>query len=204
MRATAIVRRAAVKAEKVVDTLVLGHAARKLFQGELTGEGGLAVTLDLDRETALDEGDALKLEDGRLVAIRAASERLIEVTSENPARLLRIGWHLGDRHVAMEVGTDAIYVPSEPGAAEIVRGLGGAMSEVARPFRPERGGHGHHHHGHDHGGHDHAHHAHEPHANEPHGHDHGHAHDHAHGADCGGGHDHGGHAHAHGHAHDHR
>ena len=184
MRATAIVRRAAVKADKVVDTLVLDHAARQVRTASLTSEGGLAVALDLDREAALDEGDAVKLEDGRLVAIRAAAERLIEVTSENPARLLRIGWHLGSQHVAMEVGSEAIYVPAGSGPAEIVRGLGGTMREVARAFRPERGGHGHHHH-HDHGAHDHH-----------HGHDHDHAaeahrHDHAHGADRGCGPDHG-------------
>jgi urease accessory protein len=183
IRATAIVRRPAVKPERVADTIILDHEARHRRRLAMTAEGGLAFLLDLDRATALDDGDALKLEDGRLVQVRAAPERLIEVRTENPLRLLRVGWHLGNRHVATEITADAFYIAHDHVLLEMVRGLGAIATEVERPFRPEKGAYegGH---GHDHGAHDHGHgHAHGPSCGHDH-HDHpahGHSHDHAHG-----------------------
>lgn len=184
LRATAIVRRPAVKADRVVDHLVLDHEARHRRRVALTGAGGLAFLLDLDHATVLDDGDAFKLEDGRLVEVRAAPERLIEITTGNPVRLMKVAWHVGNRHVAAEIGPDAIYIAHDHVLLEMVRGLGAAAREVERPFRPERGAYE--------GGH---------------GHDHGHAHAHAsaaehvHDATCGCGHEH--HDHDHQHAHDH-
>jgi urease accessory protein len=213
IRATSVVRRPAVKAERVADTLVLDHEARHRRRVALTGEGGLEFLLDLDRATVLEDGDAVKLEDGRLVQVKAAPEELIEITTGNPLRLMRVGWHLGNRHVATELTDEAIYIANDHVLFEMVRGLGAQARIVARPFRPERGAYEGHVHGpdcgHDHGhahGHDHSHgHDHQ------HGHSHDHAHDHAHGAACGCGHDHGhkhdhahhDHHHGHGHGHDH-
>ena len=208
LRATSVLRRAAVKPERVADTLTLDHEARHRRRIALTAEGGLAFLLDLDRATVLDDGDAVKLEDGRLVQIKAAPERLIEITTDNPLRLMKVAWHIGNRHVAAEIGENALYIGYDHVLLEMVRGLGATATEVTRPFRPEKGayegghhGHDHHdHHGHDHHGHDH--HAHD------HGHDDAHGHHH-HGAGCGCGHDHhhdhkhGGHDHAHAHSHDH-
>src|SRR5690606_879374 len=157
--------------------------------------------LDLDKATVLDDGDALKLEDGRLVAVRAAPEKLLEIRAESPVRLLKVAWHIGNRHTPAEITADAIYIADDHVLAEMVRGLGCAVARVERPFRPERGAY-------DHGGHDHGH-------GHSHGHDHshGHAHDHAHhhhdhehGA-CGCDHDHDHHGHGqhhHDHGHDHR
>lgn len=198
LRATAIVRRPAVKPERVVDRLVLDHEARHRRRVALTGEGGLAFLLDLDRATALDDGDAFKLDDGRLVLVQAAPERLIEITTENPVRLLKVAWHVGNRHVAAEIGTDAIYIAHDHVLMEMVRGLGATAREVERPFRPERGAYegGHGHAGHNHAGHD----AHS-HGAGACGHEHdGHEH---HESGHGRGHDHDGHEHAHDHVHDH-
>ncbi|MBV9077562.1 MAG: urease accessory protein UreE [Methylobacteriaceae bacterium] len=211
LRATAIVRRPAVKPDRVADTVTLDHEARHRRRVAMEADGGLAFLLDLEKAGVLDDGDAVKLEDGRLVAIRAAPEPLLEIRTENPLRLMRVGWHLGNRHVATEITADALYIADDHVLAEMVRGLGATATRVERPFRPEKGayagGHDHAHgHGHDHGhghhdghGHDHGHgHAHD--------HGHGHAHDHDHGA-CGCGHDHAHDHHHHGHdhagAHDH-
>lgn len=226
-RAIAVVRRPAVKDERVADEAVLDHRARYGRSFAFTTAGGLAVALDLDKAALLDEGDAVKLEDGRLVRVRAAAEDLLEVTSPSPARLLRAAWQLGGGHVPVEITEGALYVAAAPAIAELARGLGVAMAQVRRPFRPEKGAfeaaeahaHGHHDHGdHGHAHHGHAHHGHEHHGHEHHGHEHhGHAHHghehhghehHAHGAACGCGHDHGqatdhGHGHSHDDAHDH-
>lgn len=198
-RATRIVRKAAVRPDQVVDTLVLDHRARVGHGTAATGEGGLAVRLDV--EGALNDGDAVRLEDGRLVAVRAAAEPLLEVRAENSARLLRAAWQIGGRHGAVEATADALYVADDPALAELVRGLGCTAQAVQRPFRPEVAvqacgpdcGHDHahdHSHGHSHD------HAHRP----DHAHEHGHQHDHGHARTPAGGHEHG---HGHGHRHDH-
>jgi urease accessory protein len=209
LRATTVVRKAAVKPERVADTVVLDHDGRHRRRMALTGTNGLAFLLDLEKATVLNDGDGLKLEDGRLVQVKAAAQKLLEVRAENPLRLLRVAWHIGNRHTPAEITADAIYIEADHVLAEMVRGQGCSVTPVERPFQPEKGaydqgGHGHHH-GHDHHDHDH-----------DRGHDHGHAHAHAHGhgtdhghehgPDCGCGHDHAhdhDHGHDHGHKHDH-
>jgi urease accessory protein len=204
IRATSLVRRPAVKAERVVDTLALDHASRQGRGGALKGEGGLEFLLDLERGSAIENGDAVKLEDGRLVQIKAMPEKLIEITTDNPSRLMKVALHLGNLHVQTEITADALYVAYDPGLIELARGLGATATPVDRPFRPERGayeGHVHgpdcgHDHGHSHGhDHDHAHGCGHDH-HHGHSHDQGHKHEHAH-------HDHAHHGHGHAHSHDH-
>jgi urease accessory protein len=204
LRATTIVRRPAVKAERVVDTVTLDHEGRSRRRFALKGDNGLDFLLDLDKAAVLAEGDAVKLEDGRLVAVKAASQRLLEIRAENPSRLMRLAWHIGNRHTPAEIAADAIYIEEDHVLAEMVRGQGGTATPVMRAFHPERGAYEHdcgHDHGHDHGhshshGHSHASsHAH----SHSHSHDHAHAHAEAHAHDAGCGHDH----HRHGHKHDH-
>jgi len=224
-RAISVVRKAAVKQDRVVETLTLDHHGRNARHAALKGDGGQDILLDLDKPTALNDGDAVKLEDGSLVLIKAAAQKLVAITAENPLRLARLAWHLGGRHVPAEVTADAIYVEQNPALAELVRGQGCAMSEVERPFQPEpeihhhdhgdacgcghdHGHHDHHHHGHEHD-HDHGHshsashagHSHEH--GDDHAHEHHHTHEHAHGDACGCGHDHHHHHDDHSHKHDH-
>ena len=198
-RATTIVRRAAVREDRVADTVSLDHAGRAAATGHVTAMGGLGFEVALAKAAALEDGDALRLEDGRLVAVRAAPEALFEVRAENPVRLMRLAWQLGGSHVAAEVAPDALYVAATSANAELIRGQGCGASPVTRAFRPERAAHdhstcghdhGHDHHGHDHGRDDHAHvahagHGHDHEAHDPdvheHGHDqHGHGHEHSH------------------------
>ncbi|MGE7472406.1 urease accessory protein UreE [Bosea sp. NPDC003192] len=212
-RAISVVRKAAVKQDRVVETLTLDHEDRNRRRVALKGDGGQDILLDLDKPTALNDGDAVKLEDGSLVLIKAAAQKLIEITAENPLRLARVAWHIGNRHTPAEITANAIYIEHDHVLAEMIRGQGCAMADVERPFQPERGAYDHDHAncGHDHHGHDHHDHGHEHghdhgHSHAGHGHDHGHehhhGHEHAHGASCGCGHDH--HHHDdHGHKHDH-
>ncbi|MFG1462220.1 urease accessory protein UreE [Xanthobacter sp. DSM 24535] len=201
LRANVVVRRPAVREEKVVDTIVLDHQARHRRRVAMTGTSGLEFLLDLEKATLLDHGDALKLEDGSLVRIEAAPEKLIEVRTGSPLRLMKVGWHLGNRHVPTEITEDALYIAYDHVLVEMVRGLGASAAPVLRPFRPERGayeaaeahGHAHDHaHEHDHAGHDHPH--------EPGHHAHAESHAEAHACGCGCGHDH---SHDHGQAQDH-
>lgn len=196
LRATAIIRKAAVRSDRVADTVTLDHEGRQRRRFALRGEGGLEFLLDLEKAAVLNDGDALKLEDERLVAVKAAPQPLLEIRAENPLRLTRIAWHIGNRHTAAEITADALYIEDDHVLAEMVRGQGGTATRVTRPFQPERGAYEHDC-GHDHGAHDHGAHDYGAHG---HAHDHNHGHDHGHD-------DHGGHGHdhhqPHGHKHDH-
>src|SRR3954447_4524509 len=167
LRATTVVRRPAVKLERVADSVTLDHEGRNRRRIALKGEGGLDFLLDLDKATALNDGDAVRLEDGRLVQVKAAPQRLLEVRAENPLRLLRIAWHIGDRHTPAEITADAVYIEDDHGLPEMLSDKGVRATPATRTFQPERGAYehdcGHDHHGH--GPRDHGH--------EHHGHDHG-------------------------------
>ena len=143
IRATSIVRKLAVKPERVSDSVTLDHEHRLRRRIRLTSDADLEFLLDLDKVSGLDDGDALKLEDGRLVLVKAAPQKLLEIKAENPLRLLRIAWHIGNRHTPAEITVDAIYIEEDHVLAEMVRGQGCSVTPVTRPFRPERGAYDH-------------------------------------------------------------
>jgi urease accessory protein len=118
----------------------------------LTADGGLSFLLDLAKAPALAAGDGLRLEDGRIVAVEAAPERLLEITCRDKRALARIAWHLGNRHLAAEIGERVVHIREDHVIADMVRGLGAEVRVVERPFNPEGGAYGHaavpgHHHG---------------------------------------------------------
>ncbi len=124
----------------------------------MRGVGGTVFLLDLPDATVLDDGDALVLEDERLVWVEAAPERLLEIRAGSEHALRRLIWHIGNRHIPAEIGPDAVWIADDHVLAEMVRGLGGTADPVERPFRPEGGAYaGGHSHGHGHS-HDHGHH----------------------------------------------
>ncbi|WP_063694233.1 urease accessory protein UreE [Bradyrhizobium stylosanthis] len=180
--------------ETPADTVVLDFDDRHRRRMAMTGTRGLEFLLDLENAVALRGGDALVLEDGRLVEVVAAPEPLLEIRGRDPHHLIRVGWHLGNRHLPTQIMAKALRIRSDHVIEAMVKGLGARVVEIEAPFDPEGGayadaghGHGHDHHGHDHHGHDHA------------AHDHGHDHHH-HDEHC----DHPDHHHGHKHAHDHK
>jgi len=147
LRASEIIRKPAVRQEKVVDVIALDHQARHRRRIALQGESGLAFLLDLERASVLRHGDAIRLEDGRLVLVNAAPERLLEIRSDNPLRLMRLAWHIGNRHTPAELASDAIYIAYDHVLEEMLRGLGAQTRAVERPFDPEGGAYAAHAHG---------------------------------------------------------
>ncbi|WP_182356439.1 urease accessory protein UreE [Komagataeibacter europaeus] len=129
---------------------------------------GTKVLLDLDHARLLHDGDGLRLEDGRIIRVEAMPEDLMEVTAHDPLHLLRLAWHLGNRHLPASIGERRILVRHDHVIADMIRGLGGHVRNVQAPFDPESGAyagrtgaHGHDHdHSHDHGG-GHHHHSHD-------------------------------------------
>ncbi|MET0270391.1 MAG: urease accessory protein UreE, partial [Sphingomonas sp.] len=179
MRATRILPAGDWDVAAACDRVTLDHDARHRRRFAYTGERGIAFLLDLAAAVVLADGDGLVLEDGRVVLVAAADEPLIEVRAETPALLMRLAWHIGNRHLPADIAADRIRLRADHVIAAMLRGLGGEVAEIDAPFMPERGayaGGGHGHGGHDHGGHDHPGHAHDAHG---HGeHHHGHAHHH--------------------------
>ncbi len=150
------VRRAGEWQDAPVDGVTLDYDARFLRRKRLTGAGGTVFVADLAETTSLDHGDALVLEDGRLVEVRAAPEPLVAVTGGNLARL---AWHIGNRHTPCEIGTERLVIRHDHVLEEMLRGLGAGIERFDGPFRPEGGAYGHGRTmGHSHGPADHAHH----------------------------------------------
>ena len=159
-RVTDIVRKADRRGAPQVDTITLAREQRARRRILMTTDGGLEFLLDLPEVTYVADGDAFVL-DGAHVVVRAMPEPLIEVTAPSRLDLMKIAWHLGNRHTPTEITDDALYVMADHVLAAMVEGLGGTVRSVVRPFEPEGGaygGHGHLHASHHHGptGHTHA------------------------------------------------
>jgi urease accessory protein len=141
------------------DVVRLDYDHRTRRRIAMTGAGGLSFLLDLAKAPVLAAGDGLRLEDGRIVAVEAAPERLLEIACRDHRALARIAWHLGNRHLATEIGERIVYIRDDHVIADMARGLGAEVRTVERPFNPEGGaysqsGAGHRHdHGHSHGHH---------------------------------------------------
>lgn len=134
--------------EPPIDTVTLDHDGRHRRRIALAGDHGTEFLLDLPEATVLQDGDGLELEDGRVVLVCAAPERLMEVTAPDRHTLMRIVWHVGNRHLAAEIDTDRILLRPDHVIEAMIGGLGGAVRMVEEPFRPELGayhGHAHHH-----------------------------------------------------------
>src|ERR1700760_4143527 len=164
--------------EQPADTVVLDFDDRHRRRMAMKGTRGLEFLLDLENAVALRGGDALVLEDDRLVEVVAAPEPLIEIKGSDPHHLIRVAWHLGNRHLPTQIMPKGLRIRRDHVIEAMVKGLGARVVEIEAPFDPEGGayagsahGHANEGEGHHHTGHDHAH---------GHAHDHGHRHDHHH------------------------
>ncbi len=134
------------------DVIALTYEQRYRRRAMLTTAAGENILLDLAEATELRDGDALVLDDGRRIGIRAAPEPLAEVRAEGAA-LARLAWHVGNRHTPAQVEADRLLIRRDHVLEDMLRGLGASVAHVEEPFQPEGGAyghgrtHGHHHHG---------------------------------------------------------
>jgi urease accessory protein len=173
--------------EAPADTVVLDFDDRHRRRMAMTGTRGLGFLLDLENAVALRGGDALVLDDGRLIEVVAAPEPLIEIRCSDPLHLVRVAWHLGNRHLPTQIMAKGLRIRRDHVIEAMVKGLGARVIEIEAPFDPEGGayaggGHAHDHASeadpHAHAAHDHDHHRHDEHCDHDHHHGHSHAHDH--------------------------
>jgi urease accessory protein len=142
---------------KPSDTVVLDYDGRHRRRIVLTGVSGAEYLLDLAKATHLRDGDGLQLPGGGVVRVVAKTEPLLEVRAGSPEALLRLAWHLGNRHLAAAMLGDRILIRRDHVIAHMLEHQGATVREVEEAFDPEGGAyHGHdhgpddHHHGHDH------------------------------------------------------
>ncbi|MBL8324203.1 MAG: urease accessory protein UreE [Rubrivivax sp.] len=189
--ATVLTRRAA--------TVELGWEIRQRSRFEAADSTGRRLDVALPRGSVVRGGDVLVAEDGTLVVVKAAPQPVMVVRhcTEHgmPGDLLRAAYHLGSRHVAVQLRPDHLQLEPDPALGAMLRRMHLIVSEEQAAFEPESGdepahphgahenhhhdharhhAHDHHDHGHDH--HDHAHHHGHAHQGRDHGHDHGHDH----------------------------
>jgi urease accessory protein len=170
--AAALIKRAA--------SVELDWDLRQKSRFEATDSAGRHLGVFLPRGSVLRGGDVLVAEDGSLVRVLAAPQPVLRVTTcpahGTPVDLPRAAYHLGNRHVALEVKADHLQLEPDPVLADMLRSMHLIVHERSAPFEPEggayaAGGHGAHGHeqvpSHDHGGHDHGH------DHDHHGHHHG-------------------------------
>jgi len=154
--------------DSAVGQVTLTYDDRHRRRMRLATDVGMEFLLDLERAALLRDGDGLQLDDGNWIAVVAAPEDVVDVRVETPSATARLAWHLGNRHLPVQILDDgAIRFRYDHVIEEMVVGLGGKAERLSAPFTPEGGAYGDgtgggHHHGH----------AHE------HGHDHDHGHQH--------------------------
>ncbi|MDA7416472.1 urease accessory protein UreE [Xenophilus arseniciresistens] len=164
-------------------TVELDWDVRQKSRFETTDSQGRRIGVFLPRGTAVRGGDLLVLEDGSLVRVIAALQTVLRITHcsahGTPFDLTRAAYHLGNRHVPIELQSDHLKIEPDHVLADMLRAMHLIVNEVQESFEPEGGAYGGHvtQDGHSHHGHDHSH--------AEHTHDHGHVH----GPGCG--HDHG-------------
>jgi urease accessory protein len=148
-------------AGRIVDTVILTPEQRRAPRGAVTGVKGTRCTFDLAEPVALRAGDLLVLDDGNLIEVVAEPEPLIEARAKDLTALARLAWHLGDRHVPVQLFPNRLRVRRDAAIEALLTRLGAKTVAIEAPFDPEGGAylastHGHHHdHHHDHNDHDH-------------------------------------------------
>ena len=95
--------------------------------------------IDLPQATRLRHGEGLLLDGGGVVRIVAADEPLLEIHARDASELTRIAWHLGNRHLPVQIIDDRIRIRADHVIADMVHGLGGHADAVEAPFDPEAG-----------------------------------------------------------------
>src|SRR3954465_5222190 len=153
--------------EAAADTVVLNFDDRHRRRMAMVGTRGLEFLLDLESAIALRGGDALVLDDGRLAEVVAAPAALAEMRGSDPQHLVRLAWHLGNRHLPTQIMPKGLWIRRDHVIEAMLKGLGARIIEIEAPFDPEGGAYAgqahapeavHAHTGHDHASHDHGHH----------------------------------------------
>ena len=171
-RATSYIKAADVTAP-VTHRLTLDAQDRHIRRRRVQLNDGASILVDLEKPVQLADGDCLVLESGALVEVLAAREDLLEITAATPAALVKLAWHIGNRHLEAQIEQNRILIRPDHVIAHMLEHQGAIVREVREGFSPENGAYA------EGVGHEHSHsltetHGHQHHHGEPHGHAHHH------------------------------
>jgi urease accessory protein len=138
-RTTSVIAAAHRHDRPVVDTVILNYAQRNAQKMTVTGLKGSTIDIDLHKPVRLRTDDLLVLDDGSLVEVVAAPETLIEARAVDITVLARLAWHLGDRHVLVQMLPNRIRARCEGGIESLLASLGAKVTVIDAPFEPEGG-----------------------------------------------------------------
>jgi urease accessory protein len=138
-------------------TITLAYDDRHRRRVRLVADDGREFLLDLPEALVLREGDGLRLDDDTWLAVRAAEEQVCDIACSTPEALARIAWHLGNRHLPMQIVSGGLRIRDDHVIVAMLEGMGAAVTRRMAPFDPEGGAYARSH-GHPHGAHEHHHH----------------------------------------------
>src|SRR5438045_8555154 len=154
-----------------VDSLVLKPDERRLQSGHFTGVNGTQIGMMLPEPVVLRNGDALELDDGSIVDVVIEPEPLIEIRGNDLTHLARLAWHLGDRHVPVQIFANRLRMRPDTALEKMLNAVGARLAQIEAPFDPGGGAYAHHAHSHEHSHHHRHDHAHDHHHGDAHHHD---------------------------------
>ena len=130
-------------AGRFVDRVILAADDRHRRRLVMTGEAGTRFLLDLPHAAMLRDGDGLVLDDGSIVRVVGKPEPLVEIVAPSEAARLRIAWHIGNRHVEVQVVGDRLRIRRDHVLEAMLLGLGAELTPVEASFDPEAGAYAH-------------------------------------------------------------
>ena len=136
--------------EDATGTITLDFDTRHRRRIRLTADQGENILLDLPKAIAMANGDGVQLDDGRWLMIQAAAETIVEVRHKDPGQLVRLAWHLGNRHLPTEIRHEALRIRPDHVIEDMLSGFGAILRKIEAPFQPECGAYGGHNHHHSH------------------------------------------------------
>jgi urease accessory protein len=139
MRATEVLPASAWTAETAVDRVRLTFDERNRRRLRYVALGGTEFLLDLPRATVMRDGDGLKLENGQVIAVEAAPEAVVEVTAPDRRTLVRLAWHIGNRHLPAQLEESRILIREDHVIVAMLEGLGATVRHLEAAFTPESG-----------------------------------------------------------------
>jgi len=135
--------------DRAVSVVTLDFEMRHRRRIRLTLDDGEMILLNLPKAVVMSDGDGLQLEDGRWIRVQASKERLVEIRHPDPAQLVRLAWHLGNRHLPTDICGQLLRIRPDHVIEGMLRDMGADLRTVAASFQPEGGayaGHSHSHH----------------------------------------------------------
>ena len=121
------------------DTITLELSERRLRRKLLRLSGGEEILVDFPQTVTLDHLSAFELEDGRIAQVLAADELLYEVRGQQTAHLVRLAWHIGNRHTSAQLEAGRILIKRDHVLKTMLEGLGATVTNVTEPFFAEHG-----------------------------------------------------------------